>query len=72
MEWVALAIVLSTCLYLIDKNQKWRSFRRFVLWSVAAGILMVAAYILWDQHEAQKALLRDNPPTANDNSSSVR
>jgi hypothetical protein len=47
MEWLALAIVVSVSLVLIDKNQKWETFWQVLKWSTAALILMIGAIVLW-------------------------
>lgn len=48
MEWLAIAIVVSACLYLIDKNQKWKTFRRILLWGTLALALFFGTYMAWE------------------------
>lgn len=61
MEWLALAIVVSTCLYLIDKNQKWKIFRRVLIWGTVGIALLIGTYAAWENHQEQKALAQPTP-----------
>lgn len=56
MEWVALAIVLSVVLLLVDKNQKWKQFRRTIIWGSVAVVLLFTVFAVWQDHREKKAL----------------
>lgn len=61
MEWLAIAVFASTCLYLIDKNQKWKTFRRVLIWGAVGVALLVGTYAAWENHQQQKALAQPTP-----------
>lgn len=55
MEWVALAIVLSVVLLLVDKNQKWKQFRRTIIWGLTAMVVLVGTFFAWQSYQEQQA-----------------
>lgn len=56
MEWLALAIFVSTVLLLVDKNQKWRSFRRWLIWSSVTVIVLLTVFVVWQERQARRGL----------------
>lgn len=60
MEFLGLAIVVSTVLYLIDKNGQWSRFwritKRATVGLVAAAILAAAGFYFYQRHESAKAV----------------
>lgn len=56
MEWVALAIVLSVVLLLVDKNQKWKQFRRLLIWSSVTVIVLFTVFVVWQERQARRGL----------------
>src|SRR5215831_17382821 len=55
MEWLALAIFVSTVLYLIDKNRKWRAFGITLAATLGVLIVAVVGFFLYSEHQAKIA-----------------
>ena len=53
--WEAAAIVLATVLYLVDKNQKWRTFWYVCIAAVAVAAVGLGSVLLYDRHDSPQA-----------------
>lgn len=64
MEWLAVAIVFSTILLLVDRNQKWKWF-----WRVAGTLVLLAAvsfgYLFWQSDQEAKKWNAAHPVNIN-------
>lgn len=55
MYLLAASILLSTILYLVDKNQAWGKFWRALRWGTVAAVVCVALVIGYSKYAEHKA-----------------
>lgn len=57
---LAAAILLATILYLVDKNQAWPKFWRFLKFGAIAVVIVTGigfGWLKWSDHQAAKAAM---------------
>jgi hypothetical protein len=63
MDFLAVALVVCTVLYLVDKNQAWQKFWRLLKWSavLVLGVVFLggSSWYLWNRHQAKSAVTLD-------------
>lgn len=59
MEALAVAIFLSTVLFLVDKNKKWPAFWRSLAVLVLLSVVGVAGTYIYARHSATQASTHD-------------